>query len=120
MAILSVKDLEAELRTSIGPEHRVSAQSACKRASDAVLGHLGTTESALVALAAASDEDAVKVERVKGIAMGFAIDVFDNPRDKSSYNGPEGLGWSGTPRARRTLFKSERDELDSLWVGGFA
>lgn len=119
MGLVTIKDLEVELGT-IPPDRAQSAEKACKRASDAVLGHLRTTEAALVALAAATEGDRQRVESVKGIAMGVAIDVFTNPKDRANYSGPEGLAWSGTPRARRTLFGSEKDALDNLWIGGFA
>lgn len=120
MALITVKDLETELATAIPPDRTASAASACQRASDAVLGHLRMTEAYLLELAAASDEDKQKLNSVRGIAVGFAIDVFTNPKDRGNWTGPEGMGWSGTPRARRTLFPSEEKALDGLWVGGFA
>jgi hypothetical protein len=109
--LVTVEDLQLHMQMTVPADAWGSAQAACDAAATMVRACCRSDMS---------DWTGWKLGTAKGIATGVAADIFGNPRDVSSFSGPESLNYAATPRTRRTLFPSEESALRGLCLPGFA
>jgi len=113
VALVTVAELEADSQKTIPAQFTKPAISACEKATSLVCGHLMRSADDVLAL------EAWQVAAIKAVAMGVALDIFENPASRSTYSA-EGLNFAAAPRPRRGLFASEKSTLDALFLPGFA
>lgn len=109
--LLTVEDLQLHLQMTIPTTSWGSAQAACDAAAAMVRGFCHSDLSTLTGW---------QLDTARVVAMGVAGDLFGNPRDLSSFAGPEGLNFAAAPRTRRTLFDSEKTQLMEIFLPGIA
>jgi hypothetical protein len=105
MAILTLADLEATIQqTVIGEQEELNAQSAIDDASAIV--------NAYCERVADPWDDSTAPLAAVVVAKRLASRLYLNPQQRTSYSGPEGLTFTGTPV--RLLTDDEREALDRL------
>ena len=103
--LVTLEDLADELQMEIPADRLRAAQAACDKAAAMVRAHVRSDMG---------DWGSIRRDGAKVVTVGVAADIFGNPRDLSSFSGPESLSYAAAPRTRRTLFDSERAALDRL------
>lgn len=102
MAILTIQELADHLQMSIvGDIPEAAAQAAIEDASAVVINFCGRVSQPW--------DEATGPEAVKAVAKRLAARIYENPAQRTSYAGPDGLTFSGGPV--RLLTDDEREQL---------